>query len=465
MRSEATPLSRKLYAGAQLLVLAAALAAAVLSSREADWRPVGLTIVLLVLAVAGDRLTFSFRNQHLSAAFIAVVLAMTLLGPAPAVAIGIVMGVVDAVTRRLSAWSWLNNLTTYVLFMLAGGLLTWTLAGDLNESSHKHLSNPVRFGLVIFAVFVLTNMLNFTLIALNKRVLSGTSVVRQVRELLVPMLPGQFVAAALAAVLGVAYTSFGVSVLIFVVAVILLFQYLALALLRSEDRAEELAAKNVRLATLQVGVLASIMETLNLRDPPAARHAAAVAGYARDLARQVGLPEHEQEIAHTAGLMHDIGRFAFPDRVLHAEWLDSDDLATVRRHPQDGAAIVGRLDGYGPVAEIVLYHHEQMDGTGYPAGLIGREIPHLARIVAVCEVYDVLTARHSYRAPLTPHDAFAEMRRVANRQLDGELVEAFITMLESDGPVTSARGDDADFAAELDFERRARALAQQPTAA
>jgi HD-GYP domain-containing protein (c-di-GMP phosphodiesterase class II) len=121
---------------------------------------------------------------------------------------------------------------------------------------------------------------------------------------------------------------------------------------------------------------------------------------------------------------------------------------------------VGRLDGYGPVADAILYHHEHVDGSGYPAGLIGNEIPLASRIIAVCSTYDTLTARETYRSPMTPQDAMAELRRVAGRQLDAELVTSFIAMLERDGPVTSAHGDDADFEAELAFERRARKIAQ-----
>jgi HD-GYP domain-containing protein (c-di-GMP phosphodiesterase class II) len=458
MPTRATPVIRAIDATVQVLVLAAALALAVICSRAADWHPPGLAILILCLTLAGDRLTIAVRSHNLSAAFVPYVLAMTLLGPAPAVANAVAACLVDAVARRLPARAVLNNLMTHAVFVLAGALLTRWWIGDVHLVPVNAIA-PLKFGVVIFAVFVLTNVLNFALIALEHRILLGQSIVAQTRNLLAPMLPGQIVAAGLTAVLGVAAHKFGLSVLILVAAVLALFQYLAAALVRSEERADELAAKNVRLATLQFGVLTALMETLNLRDPHAARHAAAVARYARDLAAHLLLPEREQEIAHTAGLMHDIGRFAFPDRMLYTGELASEDRAAVRRHPRDGAAIVGRLDGYGPVAEIVLYHHEHFDGTGYPAQLIAREIPLLSRIVAVCETYDVLTARHSYRSPLTPHDAFAEMRRVSGRQLDGELVEAFISMLENDGPVTSALGDTADFAAELDFERRALALA------
>ena len=84
----------------------------------------------------------------------------------------------------------------------------------------------------------------------------------------------------------------------------------------------------------------------------------------------------------------------------------------------------------------------------------------MSRILAICSTYDTLTSRDSYRSPMTPQDAMAELRKVAGRQFDAELVSSFIAMLEREGPVTFAHGDDADFEAELAFERRTRNIAQ-----
>jgi putative nucleotidyltransferase with HDIG domain len=232
------------------------------------------------------------------------------------------------------------------------------------------------------------------------------------------------------------------------------------ALARSERRADELEARSTQLAHLQVGVLSTLLETLALRDPATARHGAAVARLARALARERSLSEREQELVHTAGLLHDIGKFALPDRILRAGELSDEDLALVKRHSQDGAALVGRLDGYGPVAEIILYHHERIDGTGYPAGLIGREIPLLARVLAVCETYDALTGRDSYRPAITPAEAFAELRQVAGRQLDADLVDDLIVMLQRDGAELLATGELKGSETELAFTRLAQAMAQ-----
>jgi putative nucleotidyltransferase with HDIG domain len=453
-------LRRSAYLAFELALLAGALAAALKLSRAQDWQPPQLLVLLLVLSATGDRLTVNVRNQNLSGAFIALVLAMTLLGPAPAVAMGLAVMSVDALLRRLEPSRALTNLATYAVFMIAGGLLSRALAGNVHAPANAAFTRGATFALIVFSVFMVTNVLNFALIAVHERVIGGRRLLDQTRYLLLPMLPGQVAAGGLAALLAVAYTNLGYPALVGLVLVIVIFQYLTVALVRSEDRAEQLEARSMRLASLQLGVLVTLVETLALRDRTTARHAAAVARYARALAREAGCSEADQDVAHTAGLLHDIGKFALPDRILGAEVLSDEDYALVRRHPQEGATLVGRLDGYGPVAEAILYHHEQIDGAGYPAGLIGTEIPLLSRIVAICSTYDTLTARDSYRSPMTPQDAISELRRVAGRQLDGELVEQFVTLLEREGPDVFARGDEVDFEAELAFERRARAIAE-----
>jgi putative nucleotidyltransferase with HDIG domain len=199
------------------------------------------------------------------------------------------------------------------------------------------------------------------------------------------------------------------------------------------------------------------MEGLGLRDPTAMRHGAAVASYAKAMAVELGCPEAEQESIHLAGLLHDIGKFTWSDRVLHPEQLTDEDWVVIRRHPQDGAMMLGKFEGFGPVADAILYHHERMDGGGYPAGLIGNEIPLASRIVAICSTYDRMTARQSYGPPMSSDEAIAELRHIGGSQLDAELVETFITLLERNGP---AFGQDADYRTELAFEHRVRKMAQ-----
>jgi putative nucleotidyltransferase with HDIG domain len=445
---------------AEAALLVGAITASAWLSRAEEWQPLALLLLLLVLALVAERFDFSIRGQHLSASFIALMLTMALLGPAPAVAFGLAAMTLNSAVRRLSPALWLNNLSAYAVFPLAGGLMVRALIGDVHAPKNHHLTQSVTFALVVFGVYMVTLALNFALVAIDVRITEGRSFVGQVRDGFVPLLPGHIALGAFAAVLAIAYTNLGLSLLFGSILVLLAFQYLMRALLRSEDRADQLEARSIHLASLQLGVLSTLVETLALRDRDAARHAAAVARYARALSERAGCSEGEQDLMHTAGLLHDIGKFALPDRILHAEVLSDEDWAVIRRHPQEGATLVGRLDGYGPVADAILYHHEHVDGSGYPAGLIGNEIPLASRVLAICSIYDTLTARGTYRSPMTPQDAMAELRRVAGRQLDAELVETFIGLLEEEGALTAAVSDQAEFDAELAFERRARKFAQ-----
>jgi putative nucleotidyltransferase with HDIG domain len=93
------------------------------------------------------------------------------------------------------------------------------------------------------------------------------------------------------------------------------------------------------------------------------------------MARAIGMTEREQDIVHTAGLLHDIGKFIFPDSILFADTkLTDEQFEIVRKHPEQGARLVRRIDGYGPIADIIHAHHERIDGCGYPRRLAGEEI-------------------------------------------------------------------------------------------
>jgi putative nucleotidyltransferase with HDIG domain len=202
------------------------------------------------------------------------------------------------------------------------------------------------------------------------------------------------------------------------------------------------------------------VRTLDLRDRMTARHSAAVARYSREIAAAAGLSQADQELVHTAGLLHDIGKFVLPDHLLKPEAeLTESDWEEIRGHPYEGARIVSQIDGYQPVGQIVLAHHERVDGLGYPRGLRGEEIPVLARIVAVANAYDVLTARDASpqawgrRGPMSWFEAITELRRLCGTQLDGRFVDALIDVLADKG-FSYRHGEDADFEAELALDKR-----------
>jgi putative nucleotidyltransferase with HDIG domain len=212
-------------------------------------------------------------------------------------------------------------------------------------------------------------------------------------------------------------------------------------------------------------VFVTMVRTLSLRDKSTARHSAAVARYAHAIAAAAGCAAEELRVVHTAGLLHDIGKFAFPDRILlSSHRLTEADYQIVREHPEQGARLVRAVQGYEGIAEVILAHHEQPDGLGYPHGLKGDEIPILAQIISVADVYDVITGRDTYRVPVSRPEAIAELRRVAGTQLATRYVELFIELLERE-ETGFTHTEEADFETEIAIELRVRELAQPRPAA
>jgi putative nucleotidyltransferase with HDIG domain len=222
---------------------------------------------------------------------------------------------------------------------------------------------------------------------------------------------------------------------------------------RSATRQVELRERIKVLGEHHEGLLGLMVELSTLRDPAASRHAAAVAHLARELAVAAGMPEHEQELVHTAGLLHDVGQLSFPDAVIRAGALVAPAAReTIESHPVAGARLLRRVPGLAEVADAVEAHHERIDGTGYPRGLVADEIPRTARVVAIAEVYDALSAPESYRGPMHRTAVEAELRRVAGRQLDAELVDVFLAAV---APIAHPR---PSLAEELRVARRSRML-------
>ena len=442
------PVRGKRLLAAEAVILLGTLVAAAASSEAEDWQPLGLVAILLALAVVSDLLALQQGSQRITGAFFAVVLAMALCGPAPAVLVGVVSILVDSLRNRLAPHKVLTNTTTYAVIPLIVGLGIEALAGVTDLETDN-----VTFALVVFGAFVLSFALNFAMISADVAVKTGVPFGRQVRLVLVPLLPVELATALLTVCVAVVYRETGLAAFALFALVLLVFQYLLRELLRSQRRAEALAA-------LQLGVLASMVDTLAMRDRMTARHSAAVARYARALAEAHGCSREEQDLVHTAGLLHDIGKFSFPDAILLAPApLSEEDWKIVRRHPEEGARVVARMEPYAPVAEIILCHHERWDGNGYPQRLAGEAIPLLSRMVTIADAYDVMIARDSYRTPLASADAVAEMQRVAGAHLDPTLVDEFVALLDAKG-LRFRHADDADFEAELDFERRVREYAR-----
>ncbi len=433
---------------AQLALLTGALVAAALTSREQDWQPAALVWLLVGFAVLSERLTVDGRGMRISGSFIAIVVAMVTLGPAPAVLVGISGIAFDAFRTNLVAWKLLVNVTAYAVFPVIAALAFRALEPALDADAELARASAV------VALFMSANVLNFVLIAVPGSVVERRSIAEGFRRVLLPLLPSQLAAGVLTAIVCMIFEQAGLPALAMAGVVALVFQHLLRTTMLSVERANELEVRTRELAGLQMGLITTVLRTLSMRDKMTARHSAAVARYARQVAAELNLDEQSRETIHTAALLHDIGKFIFPDSILLSNArLTEEEFEIVKRHPEQGARLVGRIEGYEQVAEIIHAHHERMDGGGYPRRLPAESIPIGSRIIAVCDTYDVMTARDSYRQPVSVCEALAELRRVAGTQLDPAVVDVFIRLIEQRG-VAFRHSDDADFEAELNLERR-----------
>jgi putative nucleotidyltransferase with HDIG domain len=427
----------------------------VLTAPLSDW-DLALFLSLLAFSIVSDVSAVSTSSAKISGSFLSLVLAMVFLGGAPAAVIGVTTMLVGWFRWRDSWRDLLDNVVAYAWFPLIGGLVFTEVADALNLSKSDGM-----FYLLTFLIFVFALALNFLIIAAQIRYKEGTGLIELVRKLVIPVMSSELFAALLAVGVTYLYIHVGLAAIILFGVVLFTFQRLLGQLLLSEQRAEELerrgkqlTARTKQLATLQVGVLSALLRTLDLRDRMTARHSAAVARYAREIAIAAGYSKEDQDLVHTAGLLHDIGKFIFPDRILKGDTkLNDEDWKIIKMHPYQGARVVAQMEGYGPVSEIILAHHERIDGKGYPRGLPGPEIPALSRMISVADTYDVMTARDSYRTPISSFEAIQELRRVSGTQLDGEFVELFIRILAGKD-VRFRHGEDADFDAELGIDDR-----------
>jgi putative nucleotidyltransferase with HDIG domain len=446
---------------------AIAVAVSVVTSRSSDWQHPVVLGVLFVAAVLADRFEMASSTKlRVVGSLPAFVLAAVLLGPAPAVALGVGTTLLQTYSQPIYR---LNDLSTYSVFPLVVGLLA-RLARDHGASAQSS-----AWLLLVAGLFLVAWLLNFWTVTLYMHFVAARPIGRAIRETFLPLLSSQLALSVLTAALAGLYMHFGISTLVFAVLIIGTYQKLQSDLLRAQQHAAEArrqthsaersAAKaailareaqeqSARLARTQVGIVRAMVDSVHARDRMTARHSAAVARYAGNIAAAAGCSREDQELVHTAGLLHDVGKFIFSDQIFWSAKLTDDEWALVKRHPEQGAEIVGHLEGHERVAEIILAHHERIDGKGYPRGLCGDAIPRLARMISIADTYDVMTARDSYREPVPPQEAVAELRRVSGAQLDAELVEIFIEQVLGGEGVAFRHNDDADFEAELDFERR-----------
>ena len=198
------------------------------------------------------------------------------------------------------------------------------------------------------------------------------------------------------------------------------------------DEAESKMYKNklIESRSIKSNILNSLLKTLSEKSQETSSHSNRMAGLARKLAKKIDLSQNKMNKLTLIAKLHDIGKTVIPETILNKkEKLTEQEWKEIRTHPAVGQRILNATEEFSHIAEEVLSHHEKWDGSGYPRGLKGDQIPLLARIIAVVDAYDVMTTEQVYQQALSKKEALQEIKENAGTQFDPELAEIFVELM------------------------------------
>jgi len=205
------------------------------------------------------------------------------------------------------------------------------------------------------------------------------------------------------------------------------FNDMARVILSQQDKLAEYAHGLEESYISTVKILAT---SIDARDDYTMQHSTRVAALSLMVAEEMGLSTEEQRELEVAALVHDLGKIRIPDHILKKTGpLGDEEFQRIRRHPRDGADILGHSQALRRFIPAVLHHHECYDGRGYPDGLRGEAIPLFAAIIALADTYDAMTSSRPYRAGLTPEEAIEELLRCRGSQFNPRLTDYFVAAL------------------------------------
>ena len=364
---------------------------------------------------------------EVSVASLVCLFAAVVCGPLPAVIVGGV-GLLADLPRRDGDQPTLRWLTWTSIRVIVAGAVGLTAVAVMRGGADDFWS----LFAAVTAAFLVDSALSMTL-TLVAPAIRGTGRWADSARSIAPALLGSLpIQAPLIAVLAYAYVRISPwSVALFAIPAVAAHRLLLLYR-QQRDTAEELGEANERLAKANLSFATALVAALDARDRYTAGHSAAVAVYGRDIANRMGLSDEEQELVHLCGLVHDVGKIGLPAGLLEKPGaLSLDERRQMEQHSVIGESILQNVADYSEISSIVRHHHERVDGNGYPDGLIGSEIPLLARIIAVADAYNAMTSDRPYRDAMPSRVARLRLAQAVESQFDTAVVAAFEAILTS----------------------------------
>ena len=200
-----------------------------------------------------------------------------------------------------------------------------------------------------------------------------------------------------------------------------------------KDLASEVEKKSRQNEELFLGIVKSLAAAIDAKDTYTNGHSVRVADYSAEIARRAGYDVSALQRIYITGLLHDVGKIGIPDAIINKNGkLDDEEYAIIKTHPEKGAAILSNIQDMPELSIGARWHHERFDGTGYPEGLMGEDIPEMARIIAIADAYDAMTSNRSYRRSLPQEVVRAEIEKGKGTQFDPIFAEIMLQMIDED---------------------------------
>jgi putative nucleotidyltransferase with HDIG domain len=396
--------------------------------------------LLAALAFAADYGSIRLRpNLEVTIASLVCVFAAVVLGPLSGAVVA-AAGLLRDLPRRDTAQPilrWANWTSKRVVATVGAGLIAGVIIARAGDGF-------LGLFAAVTGAFVVETIVGEALSLVAPAIRQTISVKATIRDLL----PSDLVSVPLhvpaVAVLAYVYETISPwSVALFAIPA-LAAQRLLLLYRQQRETSEALGTANARLASANLSFATALVATLDARDRYTAGHSTAVAIYARDIAKRMGLSERERDLVHLCGLVHDVGKIGLPAGLLEKPGaLTLDERREMERHSEIGEEILRNVDDYGEIAEVVRSHHERVDGTGYPDRLVADEIPLLARIIAVADAYNAMTSDRPYRDAMPSRVARLRLAQAVESQFDTSVVAAFEAILATASEAYRLGMDDA----------------------
>lgn len=178
-------------------------------------------------------------------------------------------------------------------------------------------------------------------------------------------------------------------------------------------------------------IIHAFAKSIDIKDKYTNGHSMRVAAYAKMIAKKAGFPEKAAEAVYNIGLLHDIGKITVPDEILNKNGrLDDEEFSVIKKHTSNGSEILKEIAIAPELAIGAQYHHERIDGGGYPQGKTGDEIPEIAQIIAVADTFDAMFSTRPYRKKMPLDKVVAELKRCAGTQLSAEYVSVLLQLIQ-----------------------------------